>query len=490
MSSGPDERDRRARRTKVGMVSLGCAKNLVDSEVMLGHLDRAGCEFVQDPAEAELIVVNTCAFIEPAREESVRTILEAARLKETGRLRRLIVAGCMVQRYPEELRRELPEVDAFVGLDELERIVECGELTATVRSDLPLLRAQDGIEATGPGAAVAPTAVAAWSPATYLYDDRTPRRLATPPWTAYLKIAEGCDHTCAFCAIPAFRGRFRSRQPDSVVREATSLAAAGVRELNLIAQDSSHYGRDLGLGDGLPRLLERLDAVPGLHWIRLHYLYPNTVTEDLIDTMARLPRVVPYVDIPLQHSHPAVLARMRRGGSAESHLRLLRRFREAMPDAALRSTLIVGFPGEIEEEFEHLLEFVGAAELDHLGVFSYSHEERTFAVELRDDVDGSIKQQRLERLMQHQQRLTFDRLQRWVGRRAEVLVEGAHPETEHLLVGRLAGQAQDVDGQVLINDGFADPGSFVSVELTGTAGYDLVGRVTGVDRSGAGDEAP
>lgn len=486
MSVKTDDDRRPPARTRVGMVSLGCAKNLVDSEVMLGHLDRAGCRFVQDPAQAEVIVVNTCAFIEPAREESIRAILEAAQLKQTGRLRRLVVAGCMVQRYAEELRRDLPEVDAFVGLDELERIVDRGEVATAepppagpMRSDLPLLPV-DGRRADRDAASgVSPTAVAAWNAATYLYDDRTPRKLATPQWTAFLKIAEGCDHTCSFCAIPTFRGRFRSRQPDSILREAASLSAGGVRELNLIAQDSSHFGRDLGLRNGLARLLERLNTIEQLRWIRLHYLYPNTVTQELIEAMARLPRVVPYVDIPLQHSHPDTLARMRRGGSGDAHLRLLERFRRAMPDVTLRSTLIVGFPGETDAEFEHLLEFVESANLDHLGVFSYSHEERTTAAALVDDVDDETKHERREGVMQLQQRLTFARLAAWVGREVEVLVEGAHPETDHLLVGRLAGQAADVDGQVLINDGEGRPGTFVKVELTETAGYDLVGRIVG-----------
>ncbi len=460
--------------TKVGVISLGCAKNLVDSEVMLGHLGRAGCRFVNDPADADVILVNTCGFIEAAREESIETILEAAELKKTGRLRRLVVAGCMVQRYAEQLKATLPEVDAFIGLDQLDLVVESAGVEASAAapaSDLPIL---------APGArAAGPTATAAWGPSTYLYDEKTPRSLATPAWTAYVKIAEGCDHTCAFCAIPSFRGSFRSRDSGSICAEARALSERGVREISLIAQDSSHYGRDIGIHEGLAALLCELNAIDALRWIRLHYLYPNTITQKLIDTMASLPRVVDYVDLPLQHAHPAMLKRMRRGGSGESHLRLLERFRAAMPEGALRSTFIVGFPGETDEEFAALLDFVAQARFDHLGVFTYSHEESTPAFGAEDDVPVEVKEQRRDHLMELQRDIAIDANQRRIGDTVEVLVEGAHPDTEHLLVGRTRGQALDVDGQVLINDGTADPGEFVRVELTETAGYDLVGRISG-----------
>jgi len=473
----------RRRPERVGIISLGCAKNLVDTEVMLGHLDRAGYEFVQDPAEADVILVNTCSFIEDAREESVQTILEAAQLKQTGKLRRLVVAGCMVQRYGEELSAEIPEVDGLLGLDDLDRIVDRVSPAATPSrplrdsavsaSSLPLLPS---------GAAAreaSPASVAAWGAATYLYDERAPRRLATPAWTAYVKIAEGCDHTCSFCAIPSFRGKFRSRPADSVVREVEQLGSQGVREINLIAQDSSHYGRDRGDKGGLAGLLRRLDAVDGPRWIRVHYLYPNTITDELIQAVAELPKVVEYVDLPLQHADAAVLRRMRRGGSAEDHLRLLAKFRRSMPGVTLRSTFIVGFPGETEQEFQGLLEFVEQARFDHLGVFRYSHEQGTTAHDLLDDVAEEVKSERADRIMQAQQRIVFSRNEQSLGRRVEVLVEGAHPETEHLLVGRMSSQAPEVDGQILINEGQAAPGEFVYVELTETAGYDLVGRILG-----------
>ena len=446
-------------RTRVGVVSLGCSKNLVDTEVMLGHLDRAGCAFVTDPAEADVVIVNTCSFIEAAREESVRAILDAASMKESGGVKRVVVAGCMVQRYREELARELAaDVDAFVGLDELDTIVAAVGLAPKPKSDLPLFDDRG---------------------ARYLYDAATPRKLATPPWTAYVKIAEGCDHTCSFCAIPAFRGAFRSRPRADVVAEAESLACRGVREINLIAQDSSHYGRDRRDEGGLPELLEALDGVPDLRWVRVHYLYPNTITDRLVETMGRCRTVVPYVDIPLQHADPGVLRRMRRGGSAESHLALLDRFRAAIPGAALRSTFIVGFPGETEAEFEALLAFLEAARLDHVGVFTYSHEDSTSAHALADDVPKATKARRRARVMEAQQAIAFEKNLRRVGSTAEVLVEGAHPETEHLLVGRMATQAPDVDGQILINDGHAAPGTFARVTFTETAGYDLVGRIVG-----------
>jgi ribosomal protein S12 methylthiotransferase len=313
----------------------------------------------------------------------------------------------------------------------------------------------------------------------YLYDAATPRKLATAPWTAYVKIAEGCDHTCSFCAIPSFRGAFRSRTADDIVAEAEALAHRGVREINLIAQDSSHFGRDRNDADGLAGLLTRLDAVALLRWVRVHYLYPNTVTDRLIDTMARCSRVVKYVDMPLQHASADTLKRMRRGGSADSHLELLGRFRRAMPDAAMRSTFIVGFPGETESEFDELLAFVHAARFDHLGVFTYSHEEQTSAHRSDDGVPESVKEERRDRLMLAQQRIAFEKNEARIGTIADVLVEGAHPETEHLLVGRAAMQAPDVDGQILLNDGYADPGTFARVEFTETAGYDLVGRILG-----------
>lgn len=474
---------KKPQKTRVGVISLGCAKNLVDTEVMLGHLERAGCTLVADPSDADVIVVNTCGFIGPARQESIDTILDVAEHKKSGTLKRLVVAGCMVQRYAGEMKESLPEVDAFIGLDELHRVSEA------VTGGNEGLRAW-GLEVGG-GATVDADAVVnarapqalkppspqASSPSVFLYDHDSPRKRSTPPWTAYVKIAEGCDHTCSFCAIPSFRGAFRSRSPEDIVAEARTLARSGVVELNLISQDTTHYGRDRGDAHGLSKLLEQLNEIDELRWIRLHYLYPNTVNERFIETMARLDKVVPYVDMPLQHAHADTLRRMRRGGSAESHLRLLEKFRKAMPEAALRTTLIVGFPGESEAEFAELIDFVKEARFDHLGAFTYSHEEGTTATEYADDIAERVKEQRRAKLMKVQQPIAKKRLKARLGQTVEVLVEGTHPDTDMLLVGRMATQAIEVDGQVLINEGATRPGEIVQVELTEVAGYDLVGGI-------------
>ncbi|MGD8377616.1 MAG: 30S ribosomal protein S12 methylthiotransferase RimO, partial [Acidobacteriota bacterium] len=330
------------RPVRVGFVSLGCPKNLVDSEVMLGTLRDEGMLITPDAAEAEVIVVNTCGFIEAAREESIDTILEMARLKTEGACRRLVVAGCLVQRHASELREELPEVDAFLGLDDLGRVAEA------VRGE----RGDDRIPHGGP--------------ATFLYDHQTPRMLAGPRHSAYLKIAEGCDNPCAFCAIPRFRGAFRSRRMGSILAEAEALVRGGAVELNLIAQDSTYYGVDLGLEDGTAKLLEALSEIEGARWIRLFYVYPNRISDRLIEVMATRDNVCRYVDIPLQHASRSVLQRMVRGGSAAHHREVLRRFRERIPGVHLRTTMIVGYPGETDAEFQELLDFVEEAAFDHL----------------------------------------------------------------------------------------------------------------------------
>jgi ribosomal protein S12 methylthiotransferase len=439
----------------VGFVSLGCPKNLVDTEVMMGALRRDGLLVTPDASEAEVIVVNTCGFIDAAREESVNTILEMAELKKSGACRRLVVAGCMVQRYPEELQRELPEVDAFLGLDDLGQVAEA-------------VRGERGDALTGGG------------PATYLYDHLSPRMLAGPHHSAYLKIAEGCDNPCAFCAIPMFRGAFRSRRPDSVVAEARSLVEAGAVELNLIAQDSTHYGSDLGIEDGAACLLERLATeVDGARWIRLFYVYPNRITDRLIEVMATHDNICNYVDIPLQHASRAVLNRMVRGGSADHHRRILERFRRAIPDVALRTTFIVGYPGETDDEFREILEFVEESRFHHAGVFTYSHEKSTRAAGLVDDVPMDVKEERRARVMELQEGITRGHHDALVGRTRTVLCDGICQETEHLLEGRLEGQAPEVDGRVLINDGEARAGQFVSVEMTEAHPHDLVGRSLG-----------
>jgi len=438
---------------KVGMVSLGCPKNLVDSEVMLGTLKGSGYALTADPSEADVIVVNTCTFIAPARRESVDTILEMAEHKRTGRCRRLVVAGCMVQQSHDELREAIPEIDAFVGLDDIERIAEACALSAGARFE--------------PSRALA----------RYLYSHDSPRLLATPGYSAYVKISEGCDHTCAFCAIPSFRGRQRSRPIASIVEEARRLAASGVVEINLIAQDTTDYGSDLDDGTSAARLLAALDGVDGIRWFRVLYAYPNRLTPEFIGALASCRRMARYLDVPLQHADPVILRAMRRGGSGASHLRLLETLRTRVPGIALRTTLIVGFPGETEPRFESLCRFVEEVEFDHVGVFTYSEEKGTHAAALPDDVPAHVKEERRARLMATQERIAARRNRRLLGRTVEVLVEGAHEESDLILCGRTEAQAPEIDGRVLITDapGPLAPGTFVPVRISEVHPHDLVG---------------
>jgi len=439
------------------MVSLGCPKNLVDSEVMLGTLEGKGYALTRNPEDADVIVVNTCTFIDPARKESVDTILEMAEFKKSGRCRRLVVAGCMVQAHHDELRESIPEIDALVGLNDIERIAEACALEAGARFE------------AGRGAAE------------YLYNERSPRILATPGYSAYLKISEGCDHTCSFCAIPSFRGAQRSRPIASIVEEARRLAAQGVVELNLIAQDTTDYGADLPDGVTAAGLLRALDAVDGLRWIRVMYAYPNRVTHEFIDALAGGRRIARYLDIPLQHADPAMLRVMRRGGSGDTHLRLVETLRARVPGIALRTTFIVGFPGETEAQFRALCGFVEAAAFDHMGVFTYSEEKGTPAAVLTDDVPAEVKEERRARLMGIQEQHLARRRKALVGRTVEVLVEGPHPESDLLLAGRMEGQAPEIDGGVILTDAprVLYPGEFVGVRIGTAHAHDLVGPVVG-----------
>jgi ribosomal protein S12 methylthiotransferase len=439
---------------KVGMVSLGCPKNLVDSEVMLGTLRAGGYALTPDPAEADVIVVNTCTFIGPARQESVETILEMAEHKKSGRCRKLVVAGCMVQQSHDELRQAIPEIDAFVGLNDIERIAEACVLEAGSRFE------------------------ASHAAARYLYSHQTPRLLSTPGYSAYVKISEGCDHTCSFCAIPSFRGLQRSRPIESVVEEARRLAAQGVVELNLIAQDTTDYGTDLGDGSTAARLLAALDRVEGIRWIRVLYAYPNRITPEFIEAIASGRRIARYLDLPLQHADAGMLKAMRRGGSAATHMKLLSELRSRVPGISLRTTLIVGFPGETEDAFAALCRFVEEAELDHLGVFAYSEERGTAAASLPDDLPSGRKEERRARLMGIQERIAARRNRTLRGRTLEVLVQGPHEESDLILSGRTEGQAPDIDGCVLITDAPAPlrPGAFVPVRITETHAHDLVGE--------------
>ncbi len=440
------------RPLRVGMIGLGCAKNLVDGEVMLGHLARAGVEVTADADRADVVIVNTCGFITEAKEESIGAILEAAEARREGRLRRLVVAGCMSQAYAEELAREIPEIDTFVGLDELERVVEAvrGELEHHLPDQRGALR---------------------------LYGAESPRILSTPGY-AFLKVAEGCDNPCAFCHIPAMRGAYRSRPLEDLVLEARRLEAAGALELVLIAQDTTRYGEDLGLGrEGLRRLVEAVLEATDIPWVRFLYAYPSTLDPGLLDLMASEPRFLPYLDIPLQHASRTVLQAMKRGGDARAFRRLMEEARSRVPDLAVRTTFIVGFPGEGEAEFQELLEFVEAVRFDHLGVFTYSWQEENPGADLGDPVPEEVKARRREEIMLLQQEISAEHNARLVGRRLPALVEGPLPEMELLTAGRLARQAPEMDGRLLVNDGTAPPGTLVEVEITEAHPYDVVGRI-------------
>ena len=441
--------------TKVGLVSLGCPKNLVDSEVMLGMLSRQGYELTPRAEQAEVIIVNTCAFIEPAQRESIETILEMAEYKKSGTARKLVVAGCLVERYRQEILKEIPEVDFVIGTNELERVLEgCGE-------------------GSGNGNL-------AGHAEPYLYHDLTPRVLATPPYSAYLKIAEGCDHPCSFCVIPQMRGRFRSREFASVVREAENLARKGVAELTIVGQDTTSYGEDLGLRDGLAFLLRELGKIPELVWLRFLYCYPNRLNDALIAAVAETPKAAKYIDVPLQHASASVLKLMRRGSSGEHFLRLLEKIRATIPGVTLRTSFIVGFPGETEKDFERLLSFVETAQFDHLGVFLYSNEETSSSYALPGQVPAAVARRRKQKLMALQRRISRRNLRQMVGRSVPVLVEGRSEETELLFQGRLESQAPGIDGQVLINDfegAEPRPGDFRWATITAAGDYDLVSRL-------------
>jgi ribosomal protein S12 methylthiotransferase len=448
---------------KVGFVSLGCPKNLVDSEVMMGILARAGYELTPRADEADVLVVNTCSFIEPAQQESVNSILEMAEYKKFGRAQKLIVAGCMVERYRNQIREQIPEVDAVIGTGEVEQI----------------LTACEGEVSAGADAADA----ASGSP-TYLYHDLTPRILTTPRHTAYIKINEGCDHPCTFCVIPQLRGKFRSRRFESVVREAENLAAAGVREISLIGQDTTYYGEDLGLRDGLPTLLERMAQIEELHWVRFLYCYPNRVTQKLLDTIAAHPRLAKYLDIPLQHASRGVLARMKRGSNADAFLKMLERIRKTIPGVSIRTSFIVGFPGETEAEFRELCDFVRAAEFDWMGVFSYSDEDAAKSYSLDAKIDAKTIVRRRNQLMSIQKKISARRLRGRVGQRLRVMLEGPSKDTDLIWEARHEGMAPDIDGKVYITEfeGVNDaadlpaPGTLATIEVTSAKDYDLIGR--------------
>jgi ribosomal protein S12 methylthiotransferase len=474
------------RPKKVGFVSLGCPKNLVDSEVMMGMLSQAGAQLTSHAEDADVIVVNTCSFIDRAQRESVDTILEMARLKEAGKATRLVVAGCLVERYRDEIRSNIPEVDAVVGTGELESILAAAGVQSTQpNSPFVILQSRPEAEARS---AQGRFSRESWDGAiadlpNYLYDETTPRVLATPKYSAYIKIAEGCDHPCGFCIIPQLRGKFRSRRFESVVAEAQRLARSGVREITLIGQDTTCYGEDFGLKDGLALLLEKLAAIEELRWIRFLYAYPNKITGRLLEAIARHDKICSYVDVPLQHASAAVLKRMKRGGAADIFLRSIEKMRSTIPNLTLRTSFIVGFPGETEGDFEELCEFVREAQFDWMGAFSYSDEEGAAAYNLDAKVPAKDIERRRKRLMQIQKQISRKRKKALVGRQFDLLLEGPSDESDLLLEGRTAMHAPEIDGKVFVNDVPEDvrmiPGEFYRCEITESHDYDLVARIVG-----------
>jgi ribosomal protein S12 methylthiotransferase len=463
---------------KLGLVSLGCPKNLVDGEVMLGLAREAGHEITSDAAAADVVVVNTCAFIDRAKEESVDTILEMAELKRNGTCRQLIVTGCLAERYRDQLKQEIPEIDVVLGTGEVPEIVRAlaGAPRTVASSPIRLFRSVTDVtrdsarpEDSGPGPQ---------DPGpTYLYDASTPRILTTPGHYAYVKIAEGCDYTCAFCIIPKLRGSYRSRTEASIVAEAEAMAARGVRELLLISQDTTFFGIDRGERGALARLLRRLNAIDGLSWIRLLYLYPTTITDDVLEAMAECEKVCNYIDLPLQHAADGVLRRMRRPGTRKTYDSLLARIRRRLPDVTLRTTFIVGFPGETEQDIDALESFVRDVEFDHVGVFTYSHEEDTRAFALEDDVPARVKTRRRARVMKTQQVIVDRRRAAAIGSTVRVMIDGPSADSPLVVTGRTEGQAPDIDSLVVLSDcdpSALAPGGVVTARVIGARGYDLI----------------
>jgi ribosomal protein S12 methylthiotransferase len=471
---------------KVGFVSLGCPKNLVDSEVMMGLLARSGAELTRNAEDADVIVVNTCSFIDSAQQESVNTIIEMAAHKTAGRAKKLVVAGCLVERFRDQIRKDIPEVDAVVGTGELENILAAtGVVPVPQQTNSPLVII--GTRPEGDArAAQGRFSREHWDGAiadlpNYLYDEDTPRVLATPRHMAYIKIAEGCDHPCTFCIIPQLRGQFRSRRFESVIAEAERLAQSGVREITLIGQDTTCYGEDLNLKDGLALLLERLAAMEELRWVRFLYAYPNKITGKLLETIASHEKICSYMDVPLQHASASVLKRMKRGGGADVFLRSMEKMRRIIPDLTLRTSFIVGFPGETEKEFEELCDFVREAQLDWMGAFSYSDQEGAGAYALDQKLSAREIERRRKHLMSIQRQISKKKKKSLVGREFDLLLEGESEQTELLLEGRTPMHAPEIDGKVFIND-FPDhvapkPGDFYRCQITEAHDYDLVARI-------------
>lgn len=445
--------------------SLGCSKNLVDSQVMLGHLKLDGFKMATTPEDAEVIIVNTCSFVEAAKMESIETVLELAQFKDDGKCQALVMSGCMAQRYAGELEQEMPEIDMFIGTGEYHKIV-------------PLLKAMEEGKLDKKSFVEIPR---------FIHTEFDPRINTSPFYMAWLKISEGCNRNCTFCIIPTLRGKLRSRTIESLVKESENLASSGVRELNLISQDFSDYGVDLSGGGKIDNknpmifdLLTQLEKVNGIDWIRVFYFYPDDLTEDVMDLMASSQKITKYLDMPIQHFADGVLRRMNRRVTGEVIHQKIEKLRQKIPGIVLRTSVIVGFPGETQEDFEYLIEGIKKARFNHLGVFKYSDEEGTPAVRLKDKVPQEIIDERFEQIYEVQREIARELNQAYLGKVIEVLVEGQHEETELLLQGRHAGQAPDIDGKVIINDGFAKAGEIVKVEITEVLDYDLVGRIVSV----------
>jgi ribosomal protein S12 methylthiotransferase len=443
---------------KIGFISLGCPKNLVDTEVMVGLLQKEGHTVTSDRSKAEVIVINTCSFIEGSKRESIETVLEAAELKKTGKCKRLIVTGCLAERYPREIQSALVEVDAILGTNQVEQI---------------------GHAVSG-GRVLPPTSFGRSNADYYLYDHTTPRSLATPPYTAYIKIAEGCDHACSFCIIPKIRGPFRSRSIRSLVQEARNLAERGVKEVTLVSQDTTSFGVDLGVRDGLAHLLEALAKVDGLRWIRFLYVYPDLVSDRLIDVINKHAQICKYIDMPLQHVNTRMLKSMRRGGNRASFERMIDRIRTGIPGVTFRTTMIVGHPGETEEDFLELKAFCRDMEFDRLGVFAYSDEENTLSYELPEKVPARTAERRRRELMEQQARIVAAKNRRLIGEEFPLLLEGLSQESELLLQGRIESQAPEIDSVCLINDsevGRVNAGEFRVIRITQALEHDLLGTI-------------
>lgn len=454
-------------KTPVYFISLGCPKNLVDSQVMLGKLKSDHYEIAQSPENAEVIIVNTCSFIQAAKEESIETILEMAHYKEKGKCKALVVSGCLPQRYSDQLEREMPEIDFMIGTGQYHRITE-------------LLHQQEEVRELG---GKLPNRSYVDFPA-FIHTEKDERLLTGAPYTGYLKLSEGCNRRCAFCIIPKLRGNVRSRSIASLVAEATAMAKKGVRELNLVAQDLTEYGMEKKYQENLETLLPQLCKIEGIEWIRLHYVYPDEFSDELVEIIAREPKIVKYLDMPIQHTNDRLLKQMNRRLTKEKLFTLVNSLREKIPYLVLRTSIIVGFPSETEAEFEELCNDLTQLQLDHVGVFSFSKEEGTKAAEMGEQVHPSIKRKRKKKLIELLQVNRNSQLEKLKGQYVEVMIEGYAPETELLLQGRMTTQAQEIDGRVLLNDLGSHhsqvfrPGDIVEVEITGIAQQDLLGKIT------------